>query len=180
METVWCVNRVWQNGVQNVGPGEWQPVTYHGVADPWQQVQHLTKYMSKCSIGEQVSDWMFMMHDLSPGEFCGWDFIRCVHNEFHKPFLRTMVQRKWHMPCHSYNNTPFMEKTFWNAVSLVMRHRSPWHPRIVTCKHRMEVSGLPTDQEIQCHAVCWQSNGYHVLVSEKCVVDQFPGKGSNS
>lgn len=49
--------------------------------------------------------------------------VQCVYDGFHESFLRTIKQRGWNMPCYSYNNMPFMAKTFWNILLLMMRHR---------------------------------------------------------
>lgn len=87
--------------------------------------------------------------------FCSWYLKRYVHDVSCEPFSMTTRQIEWHVPCHSstiWHSWPRLSGTHchgWQDMG------SPQYPRNETCKHGLEASVLPVNQEIQGRTACW-------------------------
>lgn len=88
------------------------------------------------------------------------DFKRCAHDGSHKPFLRSTKQREWHMAYHSHNN--YLERIVISDETWV--HYSTRESKCASMRWKHLVSS----QTFKA-VVCWQSDGYHVLRSERSI-----------
>lgn len=120
METVWWVESMWQNDMQNfelMSDNQWCSTKYsskQNVSNLWYWTMDEWLWMNWCMIICHIK-WC-------PEWLCNWNVIKCVRDGFCKPFPRITKLKDWHMPCHSSSIMPFITKTFWNTLSLFRRH----------------------------------------------------------